>query len=298
MGEEEVSIGQEAFGDGLGLIKIDAFVPIGEAQAKGFKQAKTQEHKSEQQEIAVVKPKKVLPELNEFNDLYLFLHFRLSHGLQAYYHASMFQKTFPLGPLGANCTILADEESRDAFVVDPGAEAERVFEELEAQNLTLKKILLTHAHVDHLGAAFTLSEKTEAPVYLHEDDNFLVEKLSEQASFVGDDAPGGTHKVDHFLKADEILKLGQKDIRVAHTPGHSPGSVSFIIPDESLVIVGDVLFAGSIGRTDLWGGDFDTLERSIKEKLYTLDDETRVITGHGPPTQIGIERRHNPFVRG
>jgi glyoxylase-like metal-dependent hydrolase (beta-lactamase superfamily II) len=199
-----------------------------------------------------------------------------------------------VGPLAVNCVLLADEESRAAVVIDPGGDGAAILAQLNQHKLELHAILHTHGHVDHVGAAGELKNATAAPVYLHEADNFLFGTVAQQALMFGLPKPHPC-TIDRPLADGDSITFGCHTLRVLHTPGHSPGSVSFLVDD--LCICGDTLFAGGIGRTDIWGGSYETLERSIRERLYTLDPATQVIPGHGPSTTIDAERLHNPFVR-
>lgn len=211
----------------------------------------------------------------------------------------MLLDVFPTGPIQANCTLLGDEEAGVLVIVDPGDEAERIVEKVRASGLEPLAILHTHGHMDHAGG--TGGVKTAfpgVPVRIHRDDLELYRNLVRQGRMFGlemEDPP----PPDGWLEHGQRIPVGGLELEVRHAPGHSPGSVCFVIhgAPEPMVIVGDVLFAGSVGRTDLWGGSFEVLERSIRDQLYTLPDETRVITGHGPATTIGHERRTNPFVR-
>jgi len=206
-------------------------------------------------------------------------------------------ETFPVGPLQCNCTILGDPETGEAIVIDPGDEAPRVLKRLAAQGLTAKAILITHTHLDHVGGNHEVREKTGARVMLHEMDLPLYDNLGMQARFIGIDTPLRA-KVDEYIHEGDTIPFGGRgdSIQVLHTPGHTPGSCSFFLGSQNLLLSGDTLFAGSVGRTDLWGGDFDTEVRSIRKKLLPLPDATRVITGHGPDTTIVEERRSNPFL--
>ena len=209
----------------------------------------------------------------------------------------MIIETFPVGPLQCNCTILGDPETGEAIVIDPGDEAQKVLKRLAAHGLKPKAILITHTHLDHVGGNHEVREKTGARVMLHERDLPLYDNLGMQAQFIGMDAPV-RGKVDEYIHQGDVMPFGAKgdSIQVLHTPGHTPGSCSFFLGSQNLLFSGDTLFSGSVGRTDLWGGDFDTELRSIREKLLPLPDKTRVIAGHGPETTIAEERRSNPFL--
>ena len=204
--------------------------------------------------------------------------------------------TFPVGPLLCNCVIVGDEESKTAIVVDPGDEIERVTQALARRGYTVSAIVATHAHIDHVGGFGELKSMTGAKALLHEADAPLYDELAMQAQWLGIEAPSMT-KLDGSLDERSDLALGRVTFDVRHTPGHSPGSVSLVLPETTPILLsGDTLFAGSIGRTDLWGGSFDEIIASIKSKLLTLPDETIVIPGHGPRTTIGAERTSNPFL--
>lgn len=212
----------------------------------------------------------------------------------------MLLDVFPTGPIQANCVLIGDRTRGELAVIDPGDEPELILDRIDASGLTPIAILHTHAHIDHAGgtAAVAAALGPSVPIGLHREALQLYENLAVQAGMFGleaDPPPPPTLWLEHGLR----VAVGDLQLEVRHTPGHSPGSVSFVVDGatEPLVIVGDVLFAGSIGRTDLWGGSFDVLARSIHEQLYTLPDATRVISGHGPVTTIGHEKRTNPFVR-
>lgn len=206
----------------------------------------------------------------------------------------LIRETFAVGPLQCNCTLLGDAVSRKALVIDPGGSAEVIAARLRELDLELLAIIHTHAHLDHFLASGRLKELTGASLYLHPDDRFLWDNLETQCRLFGIPyrpvpAP------DHELHDDQELPCACGV--TLHTPGHSPGSVSFWFPRQSLLIAGDTLFHHGIGRTDLWGGDQAAIERSIRHRLYVLDEDATVITGHGPPTRLGEEMRNNPFVR-
>lgn len=208
----------------------------------------------------------------------------------------MILETFPVGPLQCNCTILADEESREAIVVDPGDEVSRIHRRLTDLGLTLKQILITHAHIDHVGGALKLKSLTGAPIYLNEDDLPLLQMMSEQAAWLGVETPA-TAPPDEGLTDGLRVGLENYPAKVIHTPGHTQGSICLHFTPLKMVLAGDTLFAGSIGRTDLPGGDYNQIIDSIHTRLLTLPDETRVVPGHGPATSIGAERKTNPFLK-
>ena len=199
----------------------------------------------------------------------------------------MIIKTFPVPPLGCNCSILGDPVTKKAVVVDPGGAVEQILHEVRALGLTVERILHTHAHFDHFLASSELKRATGATLCLHEQDRRLWEKLDVQCQLFGV-ASAPALMPEHFLKDEEQIGIGEINGIALHTPGHTPGSMSFHFPSAQLVLAGDTLFRSAIGRTDLWGGDFNAIERSIRERLYTLDEQTRVITGHGAETVIGF----------
>ena len=205
-------------------------------------------------------------------------------------------ETIPVGPLQCNCTILGDLVSRKAIVVDPGGDAEILLERLVELNLQVERIIHTHAHLDHFLASGKMKEATGAKLALHREDLFLWDMLEDQCRMFGipfEPPP----PPDQWLENEEEINLNDIQGKALHTPGHTPGSMCFLFESQKLLIAGDTLFQGSIGRTDLWGGDFKKIEKSIQEKLFTLDEETSVITGHGESTSIGHEMRANSFVR-
>ena len=204
-------------------------------------------------------------------------------------------RTFPVGPLQCNCSIIGDRLSTKALVVDPGGDAEQILGLLNELNLTVVGIIHTHAHLDHILASGVIKEATGAPIYLHEGDKFLWDMVGQQCVMFGV-PPVTLPEPDHFMEDDQALNCcGGVAI---HTPGHTPGSISFWFEEYKTLIAGDTLFQGSIGRTDLPGGNFDQIITSIKERIYTLDDDAIVVTGHGPNTAIGSEKTGNSFVRG
>lgn len=208
-------------------------------------------------------------------------------------------ETFPVGPLQCNCTILGDPASGEAIVVDPGGDLETVLARLQRHNLRCKAIVNTHTHIDHVGANDALRAQTGARLMMHEADIVLYDHLAVQAEMLGLFPPPPRSPVDEQIHQGDGVRAGALEVEVLHTPGHTPGSLCFYLPGAApLVVSGDTLFAGGIGRTDLWGGDYDQEIDSIRTRLLALDDHTRVIPGHGPETTIGRERRRNPFLVG
>jgi hydroxyacylglutathione hydrolase len=206
-------------------------------------------------------------------------------------------ETFPVGMLQCNCTIVGDETTREAIVIDPGDDPDVIVERLNFHNLTLREIVCTHTHIDHVGAIFELQQKAGVRAAIHQADLFLFEKLDVQAQWLGMPAPQ-RGAIDHFLTDGSAISCAGVEMGVIHTPGHTPGSTCFLLPgDRNTLFAGDTLFLGGIGRTDLWGGSTPQILTSIKNRLLTLDDDTLVITGHGPSTTVGRERRSNPFLR-
>lgn len=194
-----------------------------------------------------------------------------------------------------NCYLLGAGETGEAVIVDPGEEGERFLREADSRGWRITEIWLTHAHIDHVLGVGTVAAATGAPIRLHPADRPLYEAVPQQATWFGLDAPT-LPAPDHDLAAGDVVRVGSHSFAVRHTPGHAPGHVVFV--GDGVALVGDVLFAGSIGRTDLPGGDLDTLLASIARELLTLPDNTAVLPGHGPPTTIGTERSRNPFLAG
>ncbi len=200
-----------------------------------------------------------------------------------------------VAPMMKNGYILACPNTRLAAYIDPGDEADELLEFVEAEGLTLTGILNTHGHMDHICGNRRVREKWDVPIHLHPDDEFLYSALRKQAEWFGfryDDAP----PVDRYLKPGEDVGVGDLRVAVHHTPGHSPGSVSLQV--DSYVFCGDLIFAGSVGRTDLPGGTPQLLLKTIREKILPLDENTILYPGHGPPTTVGRERSTNPFLNG
>jgi len=208
----------------------------------------------------------------------------------------MIHEIMPVGVLQCNCSIFGDEQSREAVVIDPGDEISRIQAILAKHGLRVKAIIITHAHIDHIGGAQKLKAATEAPVYMNAADQELYDHLDMQAGWLGMPTPERT-EIDVAAREGESVKLGGADFQILHTPGHTQGSISLWIPAENKLIAGDTLFMDSIGRTDLPGGDYEQILRSIHAKLLPLEDRTVVIPGHGPNTTIGRERARNPFLQ-
>ncbi len=210
----------------------------------------------------------------------------------------MIHKQVVVGPLQCNCAILGCEKTREAVLVDPGDEAAKILAEVAAQNLQIKYILHTHAHFDHVGATGGVRKQLDtAKVCLHKGDEDLYMNLPLQGRLFGipiQEAP----PIEKFLEDGEILVFGDYKLETVHTPGHSPGSICFRVTGngQEYLFSGDTLFQQSVGRSDLWGGDHDTLIKSIRKRLLVLDDDTPVHPGHGPSTLVGIEKRSNPFL--
>lgn len=207
----------------------------------------------------------------------------------------MQRETFPVAPLGCNCSILYEETTRDAVVVDPGSDVVRVMGFLAEHGLKLSQIVITHGHLDHIAGAKLLSEQTSAPVVFHTADLFQLGWMEQQAAWMGVPVPR-TGPPD--IEAVEGLKIcvGESTGSILHTPGHTEGSICIYFPDSSLLLAGDTLFREGIGRTDLPGGDGKRILQSIREKLLPLPDNTVVIAGHGSQTSIGHEAEMNPFI--
>lgn len=227
----------------------------------------------------------------------------------------LIHEVIPVGMLQCNCSILGDPATRDAIVVDPGDEVDRILEILRRHKLNVRAIVSTHTHIDHVGGLAALHTATGAPVLIHEADLDLYRRLDLQAQWLGVPTPAMT-SIEDFVKEGDTVRWGGYAARVLHTPGHTRGSISLVIDghtsatphdetahshakttDPSRVLAGDTLFQSSIGRTDLWGGSFPEIMKSIREKLLVLPDEVIVYPGHGEITTIGAERAHNPFLR-
>ncbi|MBZ5502587.1 MAG: MBL fold metallo-hydrolase [Acidobacteriia bacterium] len=228
----------------------------------------------------------------------------------------LIHKVIPVGLLQCNCSILGDAETHEAIVVDPGDEVDYILEILRQDNLKVMAIVSTHTHIDHVGGLAKLHRATGAPVLIHKDDLHLYTTLETQAQWIGVPTPEMV-RIDDFVKEGDKLRWGGFAAQILHTPGHTQGSISLVVepnaaphphdhahahpPDHApavpRLLAGDTLFQGSIGRTDLPGGSYPQIMKSIHEKLLVLPDEVVVIPGHGDPTTIGEEREHNPFLR-
>ena len=216
------------------------------------------------------------------------------------YHPDMpphvLRETFPVGPLRCNCTLLANLDTQEAIVIDPGDEIADILARLARRQLTLRQIIVTHAHIDHIGGAAQLRRVTGAPVLFHQADLPILGMMEMQAGWLGIPTP---EKVALDQSADDGLAAGIPGLEaeVIHTPGHTPGSICLHFPKQELLLAGDTLFAGSVGRTDLPGGDTGALLRSIHTRLLTLPENTLVVPGHGQETTLGQESETNPFLQ-
>jgi glyoxylase-like metal-dependent hydrolase (beta-lactamase superfamily II) len=204
----------------------------------------------------------------------------------------------PVTPFDQNCTIFWCEKTRQAAVIDPGGDVDRILAKLASENLTLAKILVTHGHIDHAGGVAALAERAGVPIEgPHEDDRFWIEGMPQQSKMFG--FPNvASFEPNRWLVAGDKVHFGEVELDVLHCPGHTPGHVVFYHQPSQLAQVGDVLFQGSIGRTDFPKGDHPTLIRSIKEQLFPLGDDVQFIPGHGPMSNFGEERKYNPFLSG
>jgi hydroxyacylglutathione hydrolase len=209
----------------------------------------------------------------------------------------MIHEILPVGMLACNCSILGDEATREALVIDPGDDISRILGIVERHGLRVKQIVVTHAHIDHIGGAQKLQRATGAPVLLNENDLPLYDQMEVQAAWLGMEAPERA-RIDTAARDSDHLRIGGTDLEVLHTPGHTPGSISLWIPAQKTLLAGDTLFRDSIGRTDLPGGDGRLILRSIRDKYFPLPDETVVIPGHGDNTTLGREKEFNYFLQG
>jgi hydroxyacylglutathione hydrolase len=227
-----------------------------------------------------------------------------SHRLPDAGNPEMIYLKIPVGMLQCNCSIIGDPRTLEAIVVDPGDEVERILSLIGRYKLQVKAIVSTHAHIDHVGGLAKLYQYTGAPVMMHSDDLPLYHGMEVQAAFLGM-RPPKLVEVHQLLKEGDVLHWGSFLANVLHTPGHTPGSVSLYLPTDGnnatlthpQLFAGDTLFAGSIGRTDLWGGSLEQIIASLHDKLLQLPDSTIVHPGHGASTSIGHERETNPFLK-
>ena len=211
----------------------------------------------------------------------------------------LLRETFPAGPLQCNCTVLACADTKDAVIVDPGGDVERIAEIVAHYDLTVRSIIHTHAHLDHIFGTRDVKQAHGGSICLHRGDTFLYDGFAMQAAMFGLRVQP-VLPVERWIEHGDRIALGKRELEVIHTPGHTPGSVCFALVDPDagpLMFAGDTLFKRGIGRTDLPGGDGRQIEQSIRERLYTRDLDTVVIPGHGPVTSLGDEARGNPFVR-
>ena len=209
----------------------------------------------------------------------------------------MILETLPVGPLQCNCSIVGDEATREAMVIDPGDNIPQILARLAKHGLTLKQIVVTHGHIDHVGGALKLKLATGAPVLMNENDMPLLKLMDEQAGWLGIEPPE-VAPPDMSAEEGMVVSIANHAAQVIFTPGHTQGSICLHFVPEKLLVAGDTLFAGSIGRTDLPGGNPRQILTSIHDRLLVLPEETRVIPGHGPETTIGLEADRNPFLRG
>jgi hydroxyacylglutathione hydrolase len=198
-----------------------------------------------------------------------------------------------VGPLQVNCFMLADDKTKETVVIDPGDDAQEILKIIREKGLKVKYIINTHAHFDHVGANRAIKEATGAELLIHKDDAPVLATVSSQSRSFGMN-PVSSPAPDRLLKHGDIITAGEISLKVLHTPGHTAGGISLL--EEGIVFTGDSLFAGSIGRTDLPGGDLMTLLRAIRTNLMTLPDDTKIFSGHGPASTIGDERTENPFL--
>ena len=207
----------------------------------------------------------------------------------------MIHEIIPVGPLQCNCSILGDESTHEGMVIDPGDNIDEIVALIQKHNLQIKKIVVTHAHIDHVGGAMKLKKITGAPVLLNQNDLALLKMLDVQAAWIGVAPPGDVH-VDENPSSGDSIQSGSLKAQVLHTPGHTEGSICLYFEPDKKLIAGDTLFAGSIGRTDLPGGSYKKILNSLHETVLALPDDTVVVPGHGPLTTIGNERETNPFL--
>ena len=207
----------------------------------------------------------------------------------------MIHEILPVGPLQCNCSIIGDQTTREAMVIDPGDDINDVLSVIRKHSLQVKQIVITHAHIDHVGGSMKLRAATAAPILLNQNDYALLKMLDAQAAWIGVASPGKV-EIDRSITTGELVTAGSHTATILHTPGHTEGSICLYFPVEKTLIAGDTLFAGSIGRTDLPGGSMQKILHSLHDTVLALPDETVVVPGHGPLTTIGDERATNPFL--
>jgi len=207
----------------------------------------------------------------------------------------MIHEIFPVGVLQCNCSVVGDEQTKEAMVIDPGDEIDHILRVIRQHGLTVKQVVITHAHIDHVGGAMKLKQATGAPILLNQNDYALLKMLDVQAAWIGMHSPGAV-SIDNSIGAGDKVAAGEIVADVLHTPGHTEGSICLYFEAERKLIAGDTLFAGSIGRTDLPGGSYKKIMESLQGPVLALPDDTIVVPGHGPLTTIGEERESNPFL--
>ena len=207
----------------------------------------------------------------------------------------MIHEILRVGPLQCNCSVIGDETSHEAMVIDPGDDVHEVLDLIREHNLQVKQIVITHAHIDHVGGAMKLRTATGAPILLNQNDYALLKMLDAQAAWIGMPSPGNVD-IDRSVTTGETVSAGSLTADILHTPGHTEGSICLYFAADKKLIAGDTLFAGSIGRTDLPGGSMQKILHSLHDTVLALPDETLVVPGHGPLTTIGEERETNPFL--
>src|SRR5437868_6740073 len=207
----------------------------------------------------------------------------------------MIHEILPVGPLQCNCSVIGDEATREAIVIDPGDDIQQVLEIIHKHNLKVQQIVITHAHIDHVGGAMKLRQATGAPILLNQNDYALLKMLDVQAAWIGMATPDKV-EIDHSLGQDDTVRAGSLSASVMHTPGHTEGSICLYFAPQKILMAGDTLFAGGIGCPALPGGSYKKILTSLHDRVLALPDETAVVPGHGPMTTIGEERESNPFL--